>query len=92
MCRSRRRCAHDLNLLPASVLIATFTPISFRHVADKFAASGTDLVGVQTGMRDAATRLAESADAMSGHMGEGAVGPEHRSNRHFAVRGILDVN
>ena len=37
------------------MLIATFTPSGLQHVSDKFAASGTGLVGMQTGMWDAAT-------------------------------------
>ena len=41
-------------------------------VAEKLVSLGTDLEGLQTGMRDAANRMAESADAMARRMGEGA--------------------
>jgi hypothetical protein len=41
-------------------------------VAEKLATLGTGLEGMQTGMRDAAARMAESADSMARRMGEGA--------------------
>lgn len=41
-------------------------------VAEKLAALGNGLEGLQSGMRDAATRMTESADAMARRMGEGA--------------------
>lgn len=41
-------------------------------VAEKLVSLGTGLEGLQAGMRDAATRMAESADAMARRMGEGA--------------------
>ena len=41
-------------------------------VAEKLVSLGTGLEGLQAGMRDAATRMSESADAMARRMGEGA--------------------